>query len=163
MMWLSCARQLLRRCCRQRWRRLLQPRPTYLCRRGAVEARICLAAAVITIVVSGPIYVSFSPLPFISLVCQTVNDLLAPSLVFGGRAALVGDSGCILRPHTAAGTTKARLCASVDWGRKSVTETVSTACCQSATAPAHNSHSLPSPPGGHQRVGAGKGAYRGRG
>eukprot|EP00887_Chlorella_sp_A99_P002806 scaffold6.g2806.t1 len=37
---------------------------------------------------------------------QTVQDLLAPTFVFGGRACLVGDSGCILRPHTAAGTTK---------------------------------------------------------
>lgn len=38
---------------------------------------------------------------------QAIHDMLAPSLAFGGRAALVGDAGCILRPHTAAGTTKA--------------------------------------------------------
>lgn len=38
---------------------------------------------------------------------QAIHDMLAPQLVFKDRVALVGDAGCILRPHTAAGTTKA--------------------------------------------------------
>ena len=38
---------------------------------------------------------------------QAIHDMLAPALAFAGRAALVGDAGCILRPHTAAGTTQA--------------------------------------------------------
>ena len=44
---------------------------------------------------------------------QAIHDLLAPSLVAQGRVALVGDAGVILRPHTAAGTTKAAVNASV--------------------------------------------------
>ena len=40
--------------------------------------------------------------------------MLVPSYTFEeGRAVLVGDAGCILRPHTAAGTTKAAINA---WG-----------------------------------------------
>jgi 2-polyprenyl-6-methoxyphenol hydroxylase-like FAD-dependent oxidoreductase len=38
---------------------------------------------------------------------QAIHDYLAPKLVFHDSAVLLGDSGCILRPHTAAGTTKA--------------------------------------------------------
>jgi len=38
---------------------------------------------------------------------QAIHDYLAPKLVFHDSAVLLGDAGCILRPHTAAGTTKA--------------------------------------------------------
>lgn len=38
---------------------------------------------------------------------QAIHDMLSPHLAFHGRVALLGDAGCILRPHTAAGTTKA--------------------------------------------------------
>ncbi|KAG7667914.1 hypothetical protein Ndes2526B_g01676 [Nannochloris sp. 'desiccata'] len=38
---------------------------------------------------------------------QAIHDYLAPQLVFHNNAVLLGDAGCILRPHTAAGTTKA--------------------------------------------------------
>ncbi len=34
---------------------------------------------------------------------QAIADLAPPQLAFDGRVALVGDSGFILRPHTAAG------------------------------------------------------------
>lgn len=44
---------------------------------------------------------------------QSIHDLLAPSLVARDAVALVGDAGCILRPHTAAGTTKAAVNACV--------------------------------------------------
>ncbi|GAB4815875.1 hypothetical protein N2152v2_002921 [Parachlorella kessleri] len=38
---------------------------------------------------------------------QAIHDMLAPSLAFQGKVCIMGDAGCILRPHTAAGTTKA--------------------------------------------------------
>jgi 2-polyprenyl-6-methoxyphenol hydroxylase-like FAD-dependent oxidoreductase len=39
---------------------------------------------------------------------QAIHDYLASSMALGGgRVALLGDAGAILRPHTAAGTTKA--------------------------------------------------------
>jgi len=38
---------------------------------------------------------------------QAIHDMISPELAFGGKAALVGDAGCILRPHTAAGATQA--------------------------------------------------------
>jgi 2-polyprenyl-6-methoxyphenol hydroxylase-like FAD-dependent oxidoreductase len=38
---------------------------------------------------------------------QAIHDLLSPSHVVHGNVAFLGDSGAILRPHTAAGTTKA--------------------------------------------------------
>ena len=41
---------------------------------------------------------------------QAIHDYLAPRLASGDDGwALVGDAGCILRPHTAAGTTKAAI------------------------------------------------------
>ena len=40
---------------------------------------------------------------------QAIHDFLAPQHSIKDRIALVGDSGAILRPHTAAGTTKAAL------------------------------------------------------
>lgn len=56
------------------------------------------------------------PPPLAEMVCETedifvqaIHDYLASSLVFEGKVALVGDAGCILRPHTAAGTTKAAI------------------------------------------------------
>lgn len=45
---------------------------------------------------------------------QAIHGMLVPSFTFEeGNVVLVGDSGCILRPHTAAGTTKAAINA---WG-----------------------------------------------
>jgi 2-polyprenyl-6-methoxyphenol hydroxylase-like FAD-dependent oxidoreductase len=38
---------------------------------------------------------------------QAIHDYLASQLVFNDCGVLIGDAGCILRPHTAAGTTKA--------------------------------------------------------
>jgi 2-polyprenyl-6-methoxyphenol hydroxylase-like FAD-dependent oxidoreductase len=38
---------------------------------------------------------------------QAIHDFLASQLAFNDKAVLLGDAGCILRPHTAAGTTKA--------------------------------------------------------
>lgn len=38
---------------------------------------------------------------------QAIHDYLASQFVFGDGVCLLGDAGCILRPHTAAGTTKA--------------------------------------------------------
>lgn len=56
------------------------------------------------------------PLPLADMVyatqdifVQAIEDLLVPSHSIAERIALVGDSGAILRPHTAAGTTKAAL------------------------------------------------------
>ncbi|KAL4451890.1 hypothetical protein ABPG75_007552 [Micractinium tetrahymenae] len=38
---------------------------------------------------------------------QAIHDQLAPRLALSDSCCLLGDAGCILRPHTAAGTTKA--------------------------------------------------------
>ena len=40
---------------------------------------------------------------------QAIHDYLAPDFIFEDKIALIGDSGCILRPHTGAGTTKAAI------------------------------------------------------
>lgn len=54
---------------------------------------------------AGPLSPSNAPLPGSApLGLQAIFDLIAPSLVHdNGRLVLVGDSGCVLRPHTAAG------------------------------------------------------------
>lgn len=43
-----------------------------------------------------------TPAPFV----QIIFDLLSPGM-YGNRALLIGDSACIVRPHTASGTSKA--------------------------------------------------------
>merc|ERR1712048_456781 len=48
--------------------------------------------------------VEATPKPFL----QPIVDFKAPSLLFHDcRVALLGDAGCVLRPHTAYGTAKA--------------------------------------------------------
>lgn len=54
------------------------------------------------------------PFPFATLgssteniFLQVIHDLIAPTLTFAHRIALIGDAACLLRPHTAAGSTKA--------------------------------------------------------
>ena len=37
---------------------------------------------------------------------QVIYDLLSPAM-YRGRLLLIGDSACIVRPHTASGTSKA--------------------------------------------------------
>lgn len=70
------------------------------CRKDVGELRKRIAREVLPEGLAG--LVAATPDIFV----QTIQDLLAPTFVVGGRACLVGDSGSILRPHTAAGTTK---------------------------------------------------------
>ena len=65
-----------------------------------VDALQKRAGALLPSVLSALVHAT--PQPFV----QVIFDLLCPRL-FKGRVALIGDSACIVRPHTASGTSKA--------------------------------------------------------